>query len=297
MDVKHTLGLLVTVFLWSISFIWTKGALDYLSPVLLVGLRIMVAVVCLGVYMLISGKGQKVSGRDLRTIAILGMVEPVGYFLFETAGVDYVSPTLACIIIALIPIITPIFWALTSGERVSGREWLSLAVCMAGVALVVMGDNEPISGRIIGVLLLLGAVAAAIVQTLVIKNLSDRLNSVTIVTWQYVFAAIYMIPIVLTTRFAEISTLTFQSGWVVNVLILGLFCSCVSFILYADSVRFLGVMRTSMFVNLMPSLTAVASFMILGEMLSSLKIVGIALTIVGLMISMVKTKNGEIVPD
>lgn len=281
---KDTIGLLIAVLLWSLSYIWTKGALDFLNPLLLVGMRVLVAVICLSIYALISGKVEKIKGKDIRALALLGIIEPVGYFLFETSGVDYVSPTLACIIIALIPIVTPVFSALTGGSPVSRREWVSLSVSLVGVMLVVAGDSEPIAGRLVGILLLLGAVATAVAHAIMVKNLSARLRPVTIVAWQYIFATLYLLPIVLTSQFDVIKSLEFNPGWFYNVLILGIFCSCISFVLYANAIHKLGIMKTSMYVNLMPSMTAIASVLILGESLSALKIAGIIVTIGGLMI-------------
>lgn len=271
--------------LWSLSFVWTKGVLEYLSPLMLISMRVLIAAVLLGGFSILSGRMQKVSRSDRKIFMGLSLAEPVVYFLFETSGLRYVTPTLACVIISTIPMLTPLFAAAVNGERPLRREWAGLGISMAGVLIVVMSDGwESFGGRLTGVFLLFGAVAASIVYTLTIQRLTRRYNSFTIVSWENFYALIYLIPLLVLFDRGGVAGLVFSWDWAWGVLALGVLCSCVSFVLYADGIRELGVTRTSMFVNLMPGMTAVASFFILGEYLPVVKIAGIAVTVLGLMI-------------
>lgn len=290
---RYSIGVLVAVILWSLSFVWTKGVLEYLSPLMLISMRVLIAALLLGGFSLVSGRMQKVSRRDKKIFMALSLVEPVGYFLFETSGIRFVTPTLACVIISAIPMLTPFFAAAINGERPLRREWAGLGISMTGVLTVLMSDGwESFGGRLTGVLLLFGAVATSIIYTLVIQRLTRRYNSFTIVSWENIFAVVYLIPLLLLFDRGGVTGLAFSWDWAWGVLALGVLCSCAAFVLYADGIRALGVTRTSMFVNLMPGMTAIASFFILGEQLSVVKIAGITITVMGLMIGMGLIKSG-----
>lgn len=285
MRTSYNIGVLIAVLLWSLSFIWTKGALDYLSPLMLVTFRVLTAMCCVGLFAYFTGRLQPLKGRDALIFCSLAIAEPVGYFLFETYGVLNVSPTLACVIVSTIPLFTPVMAYIVNGERVSKMVWSGLLVSILGVMMVVLSDGlDSISGRLTGVFLLFGAVITAMIYTVTVQRLSKRFNSFSIVAWQNVFSAAILIPLVLVFESDLLQNLQISVEWVGRVLTLGVLCSSVAFVLYANGIRELGVTRTSMFVNLMPSITAIASFLIMDESLGGIKIAGILVTIVGLYI-------------
>lgn len=221
----------------------------------------------------------------------LSIAEPVGYFMFETSGLQLVTPTLACVIVSTIPLFASLMAVIINGERGSVYTWTGLLVSIVGVLLVVSADGlDQLSGRLLGVMLLLGAVVAAIIYTVTVQRLSQRFNSFTIVTWQNIFSFTLLVPLVFIFDGDRVMALEFSWEWGSRVLALGVLCSSVAFVLYADGIRALGVMRTSMFVNLMPGMTAVASYFIVGESLGVMKIVGIVVTILGLYIGEMKKK-------
>ena len=287
MRIGANIGVLISTVLFSLSFIWSKQALVYLSPSMLVLARVTVALVGVGSFAWATGRLQRLSRRDAGLFALLAAAEPVGYFLFETSGILYVTPTLACIIIAMIPALAPLLaWVLT-GERVAGREWVGLAMGLAGVAMVALADGtDHLGGQLIGILLMFGAVVTALVYTLMVRRLSQRFNSFSIVAWQNVFSFVYLVPIVMLFDFERVSALEFSWAWAAPVLTLGVLCSSIAFILYATGLRELGVMRTSLYINLMPGMTAVASVFVLGEGLPLMKVGGILLAVVGLYVGL-----------
>lgn len=223
--------------------------------------------------------------------ALLAAAEPVGYFLFEISGLLYVTPTLACIIVAMIPALAPLLAWVINGERVSGREWVGLLMGLSGVTLVALADGtDKLDGQLIGILLMFGAVITALIYTLMVRKMSQRFNSVSIVAWQNLFSFIYLVPIVLFFDFDRVVALEFSWAWATPVLTLGVLCSSIAFMLYATGLRELGVTRTSLYINLMPGMTAVASLFLLGEALPLMKIAGILLAVAGLYIGLKSRK-------
>jgi drug/metabolite transporter (DMT)-like permease len=74
----------------------------------------------------------------------------------------------------------------------------------------------------------------------------------------------------------------------IAILKLAIFASCIAFILYTYSIKNLGINNANMFINIIPVLTAVFAWYILGDSLTVRKIVGIGVVIAGLFIAQVK---------
>lgn len=292
MKLGYNLGVFISSLFFALSFIWSKQALEYLTPVMIVTFRVTIALILIGSFALLSGRLQRINGRDAGLFMLLALAEPVGYFLFEISGIDLVTPTLACLIIGLIPVITPFAARAINGEQVSKYSWIGLFVGFIGVVVVALSHGvDTLGGQLAGILLLFGAVVTAIIYTLMVQRLSRRFNSYSIVAWQNVFSILYLVPIVLFFDFDRLSTLTFSADWVMPVVTLGVLCSSVAFVLYANGIRELGVTRTGMYINMMPGMTAIASYFILGEELGWIKICGIGLAIAGLFIASVAPKS------
>ncbi len=282
----------ICYLLFSLSFIWSKQALDYLHPITLILFRVIIATVVLVSVALLKSKLQRVRGRDLLWVTALSMAQPVGYFIFENGGLMHVSPTLACLIIGLIPVFTPFAAYLVNKERVSKYSWWGLLVSFSGVVVVTLSDGtETLSGNIYGILLLMGAVLSAVVYIIILQRLSRKFNSITIISYINIIAIVFLIPLSFIFDFEGITTLTYEIGWLYPVLMLGVLCSAVAYFFNAEGIRQLGATTTTLYINLMPGMTAIASYIILDEHLSWMKIVGIMISISGLFVANRAPKN------
>lgn len=74
-------------------------------------------------------------------------------------------------------------------------------------------------------------------------------------------------------------------GNILNILYLGVFASAICFVTWNMAVKILGVVKTSAYIYLVPVVTVVTAAIILGEPITILGIVGMALTLIGLIIS------------
>lgn len=70
-----------------------------------------------------------------------------------------------------------------------------------------------------------------------------------------------------------------------NLIYLGVFASAVCFVTWGLSVKHLGATTTTTYIYLVPAITATASMIILGEPFTPLIVLGIVLTISGLLLS------------
>ncbi len=270
---------------WSFSFIWYKQVFVYYGPVTLIVFRLVLAIPLLFIMSLAFRKLQFIRRQHLHYFLLLAFFEPFLYFIGECYGVNLISPTLAALIIALIPLIAPIPAWYIFRERFTLMNFAGLIISVSGVALVIFGDDATGHASIGGILLMLVAVIAAVCHSVFVRKLSDHYSSFTIVTWQSTFGFLYFVPLFYFTGSREFFSMTHTFEMVLPVIKLAIFASSFAFILFVYSIQKIGMARTNVFVNLIPVFTAILSYFILAEKFNGLKLSGIMVVIGGLVFS------------
>lgn len=286
------LPIIGATFFWSFSFIWYKQVFTHYDPLTLVVFRLALAVPILILCSLALRKLQKIRAGDVKTFMLLAFFEPFLYFLGESYGMSFISSTLASIIISLIPLIVPIpAWYLFR-ERFTPMNIAGIIVSIAGVALVIAGEPNPGNVSVWGVLLMLVAVFSAVLYSIFVRNLAERYNSFTIVTYQNIFGLIYFIPLFSVFGLTDFIHQHHTFEMILPILKLAFFASAIAFLLFVYSIRQIGMAHTNVFINLIPVFTAILSWLILREGFSSIKIAGIIVVIAGLVLSQFNHKRG-----
>jgi drug/metabolite transporter (DMT)-like permease len=290
------LPVLLAMAFWSFSFIWYKQVFLYYTPVTVIVLRLAMAVPLLFLLSFIAGKLQRIQRIHLTWFFILGFFEPFLYFMGECYGVNLISPTLASIIISLIPLLVPIPARYLFRERFTLTNYIGLFVSMAGVIIVILGEDRTHANSLTGALLMLLAVFGAVGHSVYVRKLSEHYNTFTIVTYQSAFGLIYFIPFFLTTEFLPFIRMDHTLEMLWPVIKMAVFASTLAFLLFVYSIQRLGMARTNVFVNLIPVFTALLSFLILHEQFGWLKIIGIGVVIAGLVFSQYNHVKGTKMP-
>ena len=276
---------------WAFSFVWVKEVYVAYGPLTTVFFRLIIATILMMIYALISKKLIKIDKQDYRTFLLLAFFEPFLYFMGESFGLKYVSSTMGAIIIATIPLFSPIAASRFHGEKLSIRSLLGIILSFVGVGIVVFDDSLNFIASPVGIGLLFLAVFSAIGYTVVLKNLSHKYNSTTIITYQNFIGIFFFLPLWLIFESKTLLTTAFNLPAFIAIVKLAVFASCIAFILYAYSVKKLGINGANIFINIIPVLTAIFAWWILDEPLTFRKMIGIAVVIAGLFLAQFKMKK------
>lgn len=289
------LSALLAAAIWAFSFIWYKEVLQVYKPVSLVLVRLIISSVLLVLLGLLLGKLKRMKRKDVGTFFLLSLFSPFLYFLGESHGVNNMPATLAAVVIATIPLFSPIGAFFFLKERITLTNLIGIAISVVGVSMVVfykgfvLADVNPV-----GFLYLFGAVAAAIGHALLVRKLGDNYNSFSIVTYQNSIGVLLFLPVFFITDYNHFMAAKPTWDVVVPLLCLGVFASTIAFVSYTFAIKNLGVSKTTVFTNTIPVFTAFLAFFILGEELNFVKILGILVVIAGLFFSqMPKSKLGQ----
>ncbi|MDR0437683.1 MAG: DMT family transporter [Bacteroidales bacterium] len=282
---------LTFAIIWGMTFIWSEQILKVYTPITMTFIRLTLASLFLFIFVKVTKKLQKFEGKDFRLMILAAFVEPFLYQIGESYGILHSSGSFAAIMVALIPLVVPIAMWFVFGIRSSWMIILGLMVSFGGILYMVLGENFELMVDVRGVLFLSLAIGSAVVYVLCIQKLSTKYNPFTIVYYQTFLSALMFLPLFVATGWQEFRSVSFDFSIYGNFIMLAIFGSGVAFICFVESIRQIGAVRTQLFTNLIPIITAVGAYFLLDEIFTSQKIIGIAIVIFGLLISQIEWKK------
>ena len=232
---------------------------------------------------------QKIQRGDFKYFVLVAVFNPFLYFLGESYGIKYVTSTLAAVIIATIPLFTSLVSAQFLNEKITRLNILGIIFSISGVGLIIFNKSEGINVSVFGIAMLLLAVVAAICYSFVIKKLTVKYNSITIVTYHNFIGIFLFAPVFFILDFKQFLISGFSSNAWIPLIELAIFGSSFAFIFFTYAIQKIGVGKANAFTNTIPVITAIIAYFILNEIISLPKMTGIFLVIGGLFLSQIKT--------
>ncbi len=283
------LMVIVAVLIWGISFIWTKQLIEIINSTVLIFLRMAIASTLLVGIGIATKRIDKIARKDYKEIILLGFIQPFLYFLFEVESVKESSPTLIALMMAQIPLLVAIV------SSIMMRKWLPVQVIMGivlsifGVGLLLLGGGDAtLMTTPYGAIMGIAATFCAVCYAFLTKRLVDKYSPYTVTTYIHIVALILFTPLVVIFESESLTTIPMTIEVLYPLLSLGVLCSAVAFMFFSYGIKNLGVVTASMLNNLCPAVTAIGVFMILGDTLAWLQIVGVGVSITGLMLGVLK---------
>jgi drug/metabolite transporter (DMT)-like permease len=277
-------------FFWSFSFIWFKIAYLGYDPITVVIFRLAISAVLITLIALSLKRLQKPTKKDFRLFVLLAFFEPFLYFIGESYGLKYISSTIAAVIVATIPLFSPIAAWFFFREKIKWMNAVGLLCSFAGVGLVVLNNSFQFDASPLGVSLEFLAVLAAISYSIVLRKLVNRYNTLSIIAYQNIIGIVLFLPVWLTFEFNSFVARPFHPQAFRAIILLAVFASTLAFVFFTQSIRQLGVNRSNTFINLIPVFVAILSFFILNESLGIQQIAGIVIVVAGLFLAQLKRK-------
>jgi drug/metabolite transporter (DMT)-like permease len=267
------------VFLWATGFIGAKYGLPYAEPATFLVIRFALVVALMLPLALALRAPWPGAGGQFLHIGMAGILLHGGYL----GGVFYsihlgLSAGLAALIVGLQPLLTAFVAAPLLRERVTARQWVGLALGLAGVGLVLMDKItlSDLSGASVAMALV--ALASITAGTLYQKRYCGAFDLRTGSVIQFVAAALFMAPFAMAFESRAVrwtSEFAFALGWLVVVLSLG------AISLLTLLIRRGAATPVASLFYLVPPVTALIAYFVFGERLSGTAIAGMAIAVVG----------------
>lgn len=274
---------LFTVFVWGFTFVSTKVLLEDFAPIEVLFGRFTIGLIALCILRPHISRLQKRSHEWLFVAA--GITGVTLYYLMENVALTFANASVVGVLVAVSPLSTTAIAFALGREKISAGFVAGLIVALAGVALVCLGGGGATFSAP-GVVLALGAALMWSLYSTLVKRISDwGYETIASTKRTFVWGIAFMVPLMpLMGAQLDLSRL-FDLLNAANMLFLGLAASAGCFATWGIAVSRLGAAKTSIYIYLVPVITAVASAAILGEMITVVMAVGIVLAIVGLALS------------
>lgn len=290
------LALVVTLLIWGSTFVVTKVVLREIGPMLLTGLRFVIAFAVLAP--LAARQGFRLKTIFKPTFLLFGLTGTTLYYALQNAGLNYTSVSSASLILSIIPAITAVLAVIFLKEHLSVRQIMGISLVTVGMILVAL-DNSGSSDSgnpLLGNLLILGSALAWAIYTIQGRKLVDEHPALVMTAASTGAGMLFLIPFVgweiSTSALPHLSLL----GWL-GIAYLGLAASGLTMYLWNYALHFLPASVATPFVNLVP-IIGLASAFGMGERPPLIQIAGGGLAILGVFLSSFSGgKSEELVSD
>ena len=277
----------IFLLLWSAGFGIAKLGLQHAEPLTLLALRYTCVLALLLPLAAIFKPPLPQSKRAWADIAITGFLIQVVYFgLCYVAFKSGVSAAGVAIIVCLQPILVALAAPYAVGETLSRKGWIGLALGLAGAAVVITSRAQVQAENPFGIALAFIALLGITGGTLYEKRFGTDQHPITANLIQYGVGAAFTLPAAYLTEGMAVRW-DAELLWVLAYLVIGNSILAISLLL--AMIRAGEVARVSALFYLVPALSALFAWPLLGEAMPPLAWVGMALA--GLGVAMVSRKG------
>lgn len=274
----------VFVVIWSTGFIVARYGMPHAPPMKFLALRYCLSVFAFLVWALVSGARWPRERVQFGHLAVTGILMHAGYLGGVWAAVKAgMGAGLAALLVGLQPVLTAI-WVSMRGGEVARRQWIGLALGLAGLVLVVwqkLGVGEVNARNLLFELVALVAITGG---TLYQKRFVVPCDVRTANLVQLAAAFVVTLPLALLET--EGMRWTLADGAVNTHLVGAVAWSVLGLTLGGSSLLYLLIQRgaattVSSLMYLVPPTTALMAWVLFGEPITVAIVAGMALTAVG----------------
>lgn len=261
------------ILVWALGYPIGALGLQVLPPFLLLAVRFVLSAVVLGALAVASGATWP-RGRLLAHTVVAGLlIQAVQFFGVYAGMAGGVPPAVSALVIAMNPVVTTVLGTVFLGERLTRARVFALVLGVAAV-VAALGSRVLASGRLdpatlLTVIALLGLAAGGVYQQRFCTGVDVRAGSAI----QVAAAAVPSVLVALSQPVYVHDPV--KAGIVVAATVL--VSSAVGTTLLLRALRTAGATRTSLVFSIIPSVSALLSWLMLGQAPTAGVVVGLAL--------------------
>jgi drug/metabolite transporter (DMT)-like permease len=264
--------------IWGVPYLFIKIAVDGgVTPLTLAWARVtMAAVILLGLAWR-AGTLSALRGRG-RWLLAYAVAEISLPFPLIAAGEVHVSSSLAAIIIAAVPLVGALLAIrFDAAERPTPIRALGLVIGFGGVVLLVGVDVAGNAGQLLGACAILLAAVGYAIGPMVIKHRLANLDPRAAMGASLAIASLLLAPAAAIDRPHSAPT----AGAIGAVVVLGLLCTAVAFVIFTVLIREAGTSRATVITYVNPVVAVTLGVLVLGERPGAGAVAGLLLILAG----------------
>ncbi len=275
---------LLSVIFWGSSFIATKIALRELAPQTIILLRLLLGVFFLLIVAVSTKRSFSMGLKNFWSILILSVILAVHLYI-QITGLKYTTATNTGWIIGISPVFIAILGFLVFKENLTFIKISGIIIAFIGLLLLISKGN--ISGisfiKHKGDFLVLASAFTWSVYSIVNKKITIEYSPLMTILFLFIMVVVIISPFTINHR--VIVTVFHLSAEVwASILFLGLFCSGVGYVLWAQALKDLEAAKVGTFLYFEPFVTVIVAWFILSEKITPLIILSGLIITIGVML-------------
>lgn len=278
-------------FFWGSTYTAIKVGVHYLHPLVLGGVRFLVAGLLLLMFCQFRGMRVWLRARELGWMAVIGLLllgfGNIGLVFAER----YIASGLAALLLASVPLyVAALSMLLPRGERLRARGWAGLGLGSVGLIALLWPEmrHQGGGGQAVGSVILLGSAFLWAVGSLLSRELKLPVNPMVAAGWQMLAAGIVSSATALVIGGWRTSNWT--PGAVGSVAYLVTFGSLVGYTAFVWLLEHVPVPKVTTYAYVNPVVAVILGAIFLGERMVATEYVGM----VGIVIAVALVTSSRI---
>ena len=287
MNIKVHVASISFAVIFGFSFMFSKTALEHISPIALIAYRFLLAWIVFEVLRRSGVLKVAFTRKDVPALLTVSFFQPILYFLFETYGLQRTSSGEAGMMVALIPVFVAVLSAVVLKERPRPFQIFFIVLSVSGIFVVQRSRSAlGFDGEWQGFLLLGGAVLSAALFNIASRSASRTLNAASLTYFMMlsgavVFNGIHLVRAIALGDGAAYIRAFREIEVVVSVVYLGLMASILAFFLVNYALARLEAHVASIYSNIATIVAIAAGAIFLKEQLHLNHYIGSAMIVIG----------------
>lgn len=280
---RYLLILLAVIF-WGTSFVATKTLLEELKPVTIIILRLIIASLLLTTIAIYTKRNFSLNLKSHGWIFILALIA-VFHLWIQVTGLQYTTAANTGWIIGTAPVFMAVMGLFFFKEKITLLALSGILLSVFGL-LMLIGKGDITNIGLIenkGDLLVLGSAFTWGVYSMVNKKISLTYSPLMTILYLFLMMAILIIPFNLDKETISSVVQLSLLGWAM-VVFLGLFCSGIAYVIWAQALRDMESAKVGAFLYLEPLITVIAAWFFLREEITLLMMISGLLITLGVII-------------
>jgi drug/metabolite transporter (DMT)-like permease len=276
-------GLILVMFVWGVTYVFTKAAVREIPPLTLAALRYLIAAAVLVPIAIMRGSAMRLPGpfpfAPLAWMALTGIVILTVGFNY---GLIYGSASQGALLYALSPAAVAVAAVYGLLEALPRRRVAGIVLSVAGTALVVVtGEVDRTAPRpLLGAFCMLAGIVAWAYYTVIAKRLAGA-DQVVVIAWVSIIGIAMLLPLAAAELLQGAMPRPSLDGWLAT-LFLGAVASALAYVVYNLVLRELDASLVGAYFTLDPIIGVATAIVFLGEVLRGGQVVGGVIAIGGM---------------
>lgn len=283
---------LICIMLWGFIGVFNKNLLANYSPFMLLMLELPISYLFL---LIMNHNFFKVEFKKEVYFMLAGLFGSALYYFFNKLAYSIAPASFVSVILSISPIIIGILTVTVLKQGKMTKAFLiGFIVAILGIAMISFDGVTSLNVRPVGLFFAFIATFCMSIYTILLSKISSfGIESGAVARRCLFYGVIFVIPLLFLVDFEIKFAGLLQPANLIGLLYLGVFSNGLATFFWNKALASIGPMKAGVYMYASPAVGVLAAVACLGEKITVITIMGIILTIAGVVISGIKEKMSE----